>query len=175
MRRHVLTRLRSDQICSNGKAVVTDREGRQTLYDIDSLSKQILAWSLNLERGVITEPRVVVDLTRGDVFPDGMILTPDQKSLIVALFDPRDVDHGEAHMYDIESGELQTVWRCELSPRVTCPQLIRRDNKTHLVLTTADEGMSPEQRQRCTNAGCMFVSEIPVEGLNENPTIAIYD
>jgi sugar lactone lactonase YvrE len=35
-------RLRNDQICSNGKAVVRDSDGTLTLFDIDSPSKQIV-------------------------------------------------------------------------------------------------------------------------------------
>ena len=161
--------LSGEQVCSNGKAIVAGDAGRYTLYDIDSPSKQVLAWELDVAEGRITRPRVVIDLTEGPVFPDGMILTPDQRGLIVAFYDPRDADHGEARCYDIESGQLQIVWRCEKSPRVTCPQLIQRHGRTELVLTTADEGMSPELRAKCPQAGCLFIAETDFEGLNDNP------
>ena len=67
------------------------------------------------------------------------------------------------------SGRLQTVWRCDQSPRVTCPQLVQRDGKTQLLLTTASEGMPQELRARCRHAGCLFIAETDFQGLNENP------
>lgn len=161
--------LDSHQICSNGKAVVADTHGALTLYDIDSPSKQVLGWPLDLAAGKLGTPRVVVDLTSGPVFPDGMILTPDGKSLIVAFYDPRDIDFGEARQYEIATGALQQVWRCPGSPRVTCPQLIERAGKVELLLTTADEGMAPELRQKCPHAGCLFVGETSFDSLNDAP------
>jgi sugar lactone lactonase YvrE len=157
------------QVCSNGKAVVARGGDRYTLYDIDSPSKQILAWDLDVAAGRISRPQVVVDLTSGPVFPDGMILTPDQQGVIVALYDPRESTHGEAHCYDLQNGQLHTVWRCDQSPRVTCPQLIQRQGRTELLLTTADEGMPPQSRAHCRYAGCLFVAETDFQGLNENP------
>jgi sugar lactone lactonase YvrE len=98
-----------------------------------------------------------------------MVLTPDQRGVIVALYDPRNSTHGEARQYTIESGTLDTVWRCPQSPRVTCPQLIQRNGRTELLLTTADEGMPAEQRQQNPEAGCLFIAETDFEGLNANP------
>lgn len=161
--------LDSHQICSNGKAIVADAQGHLTLYDIDSPSKQVLGWPLDLKAGKLGTSRVVVDLTAGPVFPDGMILTPDEKSVIIAFYDPRDIDFGEARQYDIATGTLQYVWRCPGSPRVTCPQLIRRAGKIELLLTTADEGMSPELRKKCPHAGCLFVAETSFDTLNDAP------
>jgi sugar lactone lactonase YvrE len=162
-------KLRGAQICSNGKAVVCHQESQYTLYDIDSPTKQVVAWQLDVDEGSLTRPKVIVDLTNEPVFPDGMILTPDQLGLIVAIYDPRDSDHGEAREYDLESGQLKTVWRCPKSPRVTCPQLIQRADRTELLLTTADEGMSAEQREQNPEAGCLFLAETDFEGLNANP------
>ena len=170
--RHAI-KLSGEQVCSNGKAIVAHNDGRYTLYDIDSPSKQVLAWELDLAEGRIARPRVVIDLTSGPVFPDGMILTPDGRGVIIAFYDPRDVQHGEARCYDIDTGELQVVWRCDKSPRVTCPQLVQRNDRTELVLTTADEGMTPELRAKCPQAGCLFIAATDFEGLNDNPVYAV--
>ena len=161
--------LSRDQICSNGKATIGCGQGRYTLYDIDSPTKQVMAWDLEITDGRITQPRVVLDLTDEPTFPDGMILTPDQQGIIVAFYDPRDSDHGQARCYDIRSGELRTIWRCDRSPRVTCPQLIERHGRIQLLLTTADEGMSPDLRAKCPHAGCLFVADTEFTGLNDNP------
>lgn len=164
-----LLQLAADQVCSNGKAIQQASDGSYTLYDIDTPSKQVIAWQLDLEAGQITDPRVVVDMTEGDVFPDGMIMTPDGQGLIIAFYDPRDSDHGEARWYDIATGAVQTIWRCPKSPRVTCPQLIEQGGKIRLVLTTADEGMPAEMRNKAVNAGCLFVAETDFQALNDAP------
>jgi sugar lactone lactonase YvrE len=161
--------LRDDQICSNGKAITSDAAGNLTLYDIDSPSKQVIAWQLDLAAGQLHSPRVVIDFTAGEVFPDGMIMTPDGQGLIIAFYDPRESQHGEARWYEIATGNLIAVWQCPQSPRVTCPQLISRDGKIELVLTTADEGMSPELRAKCPHAGCLFIGPTDFAELNDAP------
>jgi len=157
------------QICSNGKAVLRAADDTLTLYDICSGSKQVLAWQLDLAAGTIRQPRVVVDLTQEPVSPDGMIMTPDHRHLIVAIYDPRESAWGEARLYEISSGQLLQVWRCAGSPRVTCPQLIERQGRIQLLLTTADEGMSPELRARSPHAGCLFIADTDFTALNDAP------
>jgi sugar lactone lactonase YvrE len=168
-----LVKLSGEQVCSNGKAVVSHQDGHYTLYDIDSPTKQVIAWQLDVVEGIVSNPQVIVDLTDEPVFPDGMVLTPDQRGLIVAFYDPRNSTHGEARQYDIESGGVETVWRCPQSPRVTCPQLIQRDGRTELLLTTADEGMPAEQRANNPEAGSLFIAETDFEGLNANPVFPV--
>ena len=115
----------------------------------------------------------MVDFTSGLVFPDGMIMTPDEKSLIVAFYDPRDSEHGEACQYSIATGELERIWECPASPRVTCPRLISRNGKVELLLTTADEGMPHELRTKSVNAGALFVSETDFTELSPCPVFEI--
>ncbi|MFO0912350.1 MAG: SMP-30/gluconolactonase/LRE family protein [Pirellulales bacterium] len=150
--------LRSDQTCSNGKAVAVRGDGQHVLYDICSKTQQVVSWNLDLAAGRVSDRRVIVDLTKEGVFPDGMILSPDGRSVIVALYDPRDREIGEARQYAIATGEVETVWQCPGSPRVTCPQLIRHQGGVKLVLTTADEGMPAELRARCANVGALFIA-----------------
>ncbi len=168
-------RLRNDQICSNGKAVIADKAGALLLYDIDSPTKTIVRRHLNLEDATVSEAETVVDLQAGTVFPDGMILTPDHRSLIVALYDPGDPDAGEAHQYSLDDGSLQTIWRCPGSPRVTCPQLIRRNGTVQLLLTTAVEHMPADQQQRHPNAGCLFIAETSFQETGDQPRFTAPD
>ena len=98
-----------------------------------------------------------------------MILTPDKQSLIVAIFNPGDAEYGEARQYNIVTGELETVWTCPASPRVTCPQLVSKEGRVKLLLTTADEGMEPELRKKSHHAGCLFLADTTFDSLNENP------
>ena len=151
-----LVALANDQVCSNGKDIRRESDGTLLYFDICSWTKQIVSWKIDLEAGTIRDKRVVVDLTSGDVFPDGLILTPDQQSLIVAIFNPSDTDFGEARQYNVASGELETVWICPASPRVTCPQLVERNGQVKLLLTTADEGMEPELREKASTQDAYF-------------------
>jgi sugar lactone lactonase YvrE len=166
-RDQALIQLRDDQICSNGKGIVRDDTGTMYLIDIDSPSRQITRSVLDLDEGTVGEPTVVVDLTSDNIFPDGMIITPDHASLIVAMYDPADPDAGEARQYCLTSGELQAVWKCPGSPRVTCPQLISHLGRVRLLLTTAVEHMDPEQQARHPNAGCLFVGDTPFRSVGD--------
>ena len=168
-----LIQLRDDQICSNGKAVLEDAAGNLSLIDIDSPSKTITISALDIDAGTLGEAKVIVDLTAGSVFPDGMILTPDQKSLIVALYDPGDPDFGVARQYDLETGELQAIWTCPGSPCVTCPQLIPLEGGIKLLLTTAVEHMEAERRSRHSTAGCLFIGDTNFQRVSEQPVFEL--
>ena len=166
-------RLRNDQICSNGKAVVRNPDGSLLLYDIDSCTKRITRSKLNLESASVSDHETVVDLTNESVFPDGMILTPDEKSLIVALYDPGDPAAGEARQYSLADGRLEHTWRCPGSPRVTCPQLVEYNDKVWLVLTTAVEHMPAEQQQKHSAAGSLFIAPTDFTSIGAQPVFPI--
>jgi sugar lactone lactonase YvrE len=168
-----LIQLRDDQICSNGKAVVPQKDGRLVLIDIDSPSKTITRSFLDIESGTLGPPSTVVDLTSEPIFPDGMIVTPDGHSLIVAFYDPGDPEFGVARQYSLDSGALQEVWTCPGSPRVTCPQLVRINGRVQLLLTTAVEHMEPEQQQRHPNAGCLFIGGTTFDAVSDQPVLTV--
>ncbi len=161
--------LSNSQVCSNGKAVVPQGEDRYILYDICSCAKQVTASTLDVAQGKLFDTRVIVDLTEEPYFPDGMILTPDQQSVIVAIYDPREISDGQAIQYSLATGEPERRWVCPASPRVTCPQLVQRQGRIELLLTTAVEGMSAETRAKARNAGCLFLAPTPFETLNDAP------
>ncbi|MCP4783811.1 MAG: SMP-30/gluconolactonase/LRE family protein [Fuerstiella sp.] len=168
-----LIQLRDDQICSNGKAVVQQEDGNLALIDIDSPSKTITRSSLDLASGTVGEPSSVVDVTSEQIFPDGMIITPDGRSLIVAFYDPADPECGVARQYGLDSGAVEAVWTCPGSPRVTCPQLVTIEGRVHLLLTTAVEHMEPEQQQRHPNAGCLFVGSTTFDAVSDQPVLTV--
>lgn len=149
--------LRTDQICSNGKKVLI-QDNQTLLLDIDSPTKTVVAYPFDVEAGRLGEPQVVLDLRDGDSFPDGMILTPDQRSIVLALYNPHDRSAGEARQYSVANGQLEATWTCPGSPRVTCPQWVYHEGRIQLVLTTAIEHMTAEQLSRHPNAGCIFAA-----------------
>ncbi len=71
-----LIRLRNDQICSNGKAVITEADGSHHLIDIDSPTRLIVKYPIDIDAGTLGKPTTVLDLTADPAVPDGMILTP---------------------------------------------------------------------------------------------------
>lgn len=167
-----LIQLRDDQLCSNGKAVISQNSDL-LLFDIDSPRKQITVSSLNIEAGYVGASKVVVDLTSEDVFPDGMILTPDHRSLIVAIYNPNDAEFGEARQYSIASGELEAVWECPGAAQVTCPQLFQTRSGVQLILTTAVEHLPPDRLGKQPNAGCLFVGNTDFTSAGDQPLFSV--
>lgn len=154
-----LIRLRSDQVCSNGKMIRIGDSGQLHLIDIDSPTKKIVEYDLDIEAGTISDERVLVDLTDDPGVPDGAILTPDGNGIIVSIYLPDLADHGQTRHYDRASGQLRCVWRTPGSPQNTCPALIVDQGRVRLVITTAVENMSEENYQSCPNAGQLFLAE----------------
>lgn len=167
-----LIRLRDDQICSNGKIVFTN-DGGVTLLDIDSPTKKVVRYSLDVAAGQLSDPETILDLTTNDDFPDGMIATPDGNSVIIAFYNPNDIECGEARQYGIESGELEAIWKTPDAPQVTCPQLLEIDGQIKLVLTTAVEHMSAERVARHPNSGCLFVGDSEFTSLPDQPMFQV--
>lgn len=161
-----LLRWRSDQICSNGKAVCR-RDDQLVLLDIDSPQKTVVAYPLDLAAGTLGEPQVVLDFREGSVFPDGMVLTPDGRSVIVAFYNPEDAEHGEARQYGISSGQVEAIWTTPGSPQVTCPQLVLHAGAVKLLLTTAVEHMPQDRQARHPNAGSLFIGDTPFTDLGQ--------
>lgn len=173
-RDHQLIQLRSDQLCSNGKAVV-ESAGSLWLYDIDSPTKQVTRSLLDIDAGHLGRAETVVDLSGEEVFPDGMILTPDHNSLIVAIYNPADADYGEARQYGLADAQLQALWTCPGAAQVTCPQLLQRNGKVELILTTAVEHLSPERLAHQPNAGCIFSGQTSFTAVGDQPVFPIGD
>lgn len=152
-----LIKLRSDQTCSNGKEVV-ELESGLVLLDIDTPTKKLVSYELDIDAGQLSqEANTILDLTSVEMFPDGMILTPDGQSCIIAFYNPNDAENGEARQYHLESGELEHTWLCPNAPQVTCPALIESGSGLKLVLTTAVEHMSPTRQQQHSNSGSLFI------------------
>lgn len=115
-----LIRLRGDQICSNGKAIIADGNDL-TLIDIDSPTRKIVRYDIDIAGGKLSEAEVVIDLAADPAVPDGAILTPDKSGIIVSMYHPGVAEQGETRLYDRTTGQLQCVWQTPGSPQNTCP------------------------------------------------------
>lgn len=150
-----LSVLADGMTCSNGKVFAN---GGRTLYDIDTPRKMVMEYELDVEKRTLTEKGIALDLRHRPDFPDGMIDAGDG-TVIIAFYNPEYADAGRAVRYRLHSGEVLYEWLTPGSPRVTCPLLFEDGGAMKLLLTTADEGMTPELRARCPNAGCLFVAD----------------
>ena len=154
-----LFRLRSDQICSNGKCVLTVGSSHVELLDIDSPTRKVVLYRINTELGAIEDERVVVDLANDPGVPDGMTMTLDGKSVLVSLYNPNAAPIGRTVQYSIRTGQVEQEWQTNGSPQATCPQLIVWKDRVWLLITTAVEHMPMERRGDSPEAGSLFLGE----------------
>ena len=172
-RDQTLIRLRDDQVCSNGKMVFTDESGRLKLIDIDTPTKTIVQYDLDVDAGTLSNRQIVVDLTEDDGFPDGAILTPDGTGVVVSIYLPDPAEYGQTRCYDRATGRLRCVWRTPKSPQNTCPAWVSHHGKIQLVITTAVENMSAENRAKSTAAGQIFIADTDFDA-NEKIPIPVW-
>jgi sugar lactone lactonase YvrE len=163
-----LIQWRCDQVCSNGKAVRKTDRGLE-LIDIDSPTRKIVAYRLDIDRGTLGDPRVLLDLTDDPGVPDGMTLTPDGRGLIVSIYLPQPAPFGQTRWYDIDTGHLVAIWRTIDSPQNTCPQLVSVGGKVWLIITTAVEHMPPQQRVGAPQAGAIFWAQTDFDSASHTP------
>jgi len=169
-----LIRLRDDQICSNGKIFVQDGD-KGVLYDIDSPTRTVVKYQIDIAAGTASEPELVVDLREDSAVPDGMVETPDGKSCIISFYNPNPAPHGTSRQFSLETGELEAVWKTDRAPRVTCPQLVRIGEVVKLVMTTAVENMSAEEQAEAINSGHLFVGDTEFDDVPANPIFKLAD
>jgi sugar lactone lactonase YvrE len=152
-----VSRLLGGQTCSNGKVFAAGPDGL-TLYDIDTPTKTVARYRLDLAGRQLSAEGVALGRRGEPGFPDGMVDAGDG-TVVVAFYNPEPVAAGRAVRYDLRTGEALEEWRTPGSPRVTCPCLVPRADGVKLVLTTATEGMPAEQRKDCPDAGTLFVAD----------------
>lgn len=166
-----VSRLRSGQTCSNGKVFVADPDGLK-LYDIDTPTRTIVAYRLDVARRQLINVIGGFPTNEGYGYPDGMVDAGDG-TVIVAYFNPAPAEAGRAVRYDLRNGDAIEEWTTPGSPRVTCPCLVQRPDGVKLVLTTATEGMPIEQRAKCPSAGSLFVADTLLASVPVVPVVRL--
>ena len=162
-------KLLEKQTCSNGK-VVTKNGSHSILFDIDSPSQTVMRHLLEIDSSgaKITESNVLIDLTDLDACPDGMCITPDNKSLLIAMYNGSvEQKNGEARQYNIQNGKLERIFICDGAPRVTCPTFYTSNSKIFAAFTTAINGPRHEVAQLLDSAphsGCILHSPTQYNG-----------
>jgi sugar lactone lactonase YvrE len=156
----VVSLLAPGQTCSNGK-VFARYGGGLVLFDIDTPTKKVVRYRLDVGGRVAVPDGVALDLGREPGFPDGM-RDGGEGTVIVAFYNPDPVPHGRAVRFDLTGGQAVAEWHTPGSPRVTCPCLVERPDGVKLVLTTATEGMPGDQEDDCPEAGSLFEADAGV-------------
>jgi sugar lactone lactonase YvrE len=145
------------QTCSNGKVFGRDAKGL-VMWDIDTPTRAVVRYRSEVGSRVWKADGVALDLHDQPGFPDGMIGCGDGTA-IIAFYNPDAVVAGRASRFDLSNGRLIEEWTTPGSPRVTCPLLVKRPDGVKLILTTATEGMPPEMREKCPDAGNLFIAD----------------
>jgi sugar lactone lactonase YvrE len=153
------------QLCSNGKVFRTEG-GRLILFDIDTPTRKVVRYRLDVAARTAMHDGVALDLADQVGFPDGMCDCGDG-TVIIAFYNPDFAEAGKAIRFDLATGKLVEEWTTPGSPRVTCPLLVKRPDGVKLILTTATEGMPAEMRAKCPNAGCLFIADTQLESCPE--------
>ena len=165
-----LFKLRSDQLCSNGKII--EGEGDEvTLLDIDTPTQVVKRYRLNVREGSLSEGEVALDLRERKDFPDGMCAAPKGEGVIISFYNPNEAPFGETCQYSLATGKVVRVWRSPGSPQATCPQLISTSKGVKIVVTTAVENMPQDRRASAPNAGCLFIGDTPFLSAPEKPRV----
>lgn len=169
-----LIRLRADQICSNGKDVVDSGAGGLHLFDIDSPTRKVVRYTLDIKAGELSDCTTIVDLSDLQGVPDGMVMTPDEQSMIISFYNPNAAAFGETRQYSLLSGELEHTWRTPQSPQATCPLLLEMPNgSVKLIITTAVEFMPETRRGDSPDAGGLFIAETDFRTSPSTPAFPI--
>ena len=154
---NMVSLLAGGQTCSNGK-VFAHYGSDVVLFDIDTPTRKVVRYRLDLVRKVAAFDGVALDLAGEPGFPDGM-RAGDQGTVVVAFYNPDPVPAGRAVQFDPATGRRIAEWATPGSSRVTCPCLVPRPDGVKLVLTTATEGMPADQREICPDAGFLYIAD----------------
>lgn len=151
-----LHKMRSDIVVPNSIAFSPDD---RTMYFADTYRTQILAYSFSLDDGVISAPRLFVDLTDRKGRPDGSAVDADG-----CLWNA-EYAGGRVVRYT-PRGEIDRVIELPISqPTCCCFGGSRLDT---LYFTSATQRMTPEALAKEPLAGGLFAISVGVAGLPES-------
>jgi sugar lactone lactonase YvrE len=163
--------LADKQTCSNGKVFARDSHGL-ILYDIDTPTRKVARYRLDVAARTATPDGIAVDVSNQTGFPDGMCDCGDGTA-IIAFYNPDFAAAGQAIRFNLSTGGAIEKWTTPGSPRVTCPLLVKRPDGVKLILTTATEGMPAEMREKCPNAGCLFIADTSLSSCPEPEVVRL--
>lgn len=142
---------------SNGLVWSLDRD---TMYYIDSGTPQVDAFDFDLDSGQISHRRTVVRVPESQGKPDGMAIDQEGK-LWVAQY-----RGGRVCRWDPVDGRLLQTIAIPASLTTACA--LGGANLDELFVTTARDGLTPEQLAAQPHAGSLFRVRVAVPGLESH-------
>jgi sugar lactone lactonase YvrE len=152
----VLKEVVPDLTVSNGIGWSLDQK---TMYFIDSVTKRVDIFDVDLELGELRNRRVFVSLVDGDAFPDGLT-TDEDGGVWVALF-----GGGEVRRFDADGNLTHIV---ELPVRQVTSCCFGGEDMSELFITTAHNGMDSDALSREPLAGSLFRARTSFKGSKSN-------
>ena len=147
----------SDLTISNGLAWAEDQT---TFYFIDTPTRQIREFDFNSDAGTIAFRRVAVEVPEELGFPDGMCI--DREGMLwVGHYGGFGV-----YRWDPSTGELLDKITLPVSNVTSC--CFGGENLDTLLITTAQENLSPEQLEQYPQSGDVFLVKVNVPGYRSN-------
>ncbi|PLS18505.1 SMP-30/gluconolaconase/LRE domain protein [Bacillus sp. M6-12] len=138
---------------SNG--IAWDKQN-QTMYFIDTPTNQIAAFDFSLEKGTITNKRVVADFSEEDGFPDGM--TIDEEGMLwIAHFAGYQVSR-----WNPQNGEKLESVTLPVANVTSC--VFGGTDLDELFITTAREGLDHHALEEQPQAGGLFRVKTNIRG-----------
>lgn len=134
---------------------------RKSMYYIDSMSQQVLCFDFQLEEGIASNPRILIDFKDEPGWPDGMTVD-EQGMLWIAHWDGWQVSR-----WDPNSGEKLGSIAIPAARVTSCA--FGGDEYDTLYITTATVGLSAEQLEQQPHAGGIFSVRPGVRGLPATP------
>lgn len=140
--------------CSNG---ITWSPDDQTMYYIDTLAFEIVAFDYDIETGGISNKRVVVDIPDEYKLPDGMSADVEGK-LWVAHWDAAKICR-----WNPENGQLMESIDFPALRITSC--VFGGEQLDELYVTSAREGLDDAMLQKYPYSGALFRVKMDVQGL----------
>jgi sugar lactone lactonase YvrE len=152
----VLKEVVPDLTVSNGIGWSLDQK---TMYFIDSVTKRVDIFDVDLELGELRNRRVFVSLVDGDAFPDGLT-TDEDGGVWVALF-----GGGEVRRFNADGNLTHIV---ELPVRQVTSCCFGGEDMSELFITTAHNGMDSDALIKEPLAGSLFRARTSFKGSKSN-------
>jgi len=133
---------------------------KKVFYFIDTLKQTVYAFKYNARTGNIADRSIVVEVDKGQGFPDGMTID-SEGFLWVALY-----DGGKVIRIDPNSGEIVFEVHLPVSKVTSCT--FGGSNLDELYITTCRENMSSLEVQETPLSGSLFGIKLPHRGLIAN-------
>jgi sugar lactone lactonase YvrE len=138
---------------SNGLAWNT---AENRMYYIDTIPRKVYVFDYDKATGNVSNDRVAFTIDQEMGFPDGMTIDTEDK-LWIAHFDGNAV-----HRWDPETGAVLATIELPAS-KITCCTFGGSDLDT-LYITSASEGMTPEEKSKEPLAGSLFRVQTQFKG-----------